>query len=77
MKLVDYIKDIGPTKFAEMVGISTSQVWKYSTYAEAPRPQIACKIKELTHGLVDYSDIYDPYFAHHSVDASQTSFDIK
>jgi predicted transcriptional regulator len=74
MKLTDYIEDIGVGKFAEMVGVSTTQVWKYQNLSEVPRPAVARKIKQITHGLVDYSDIYDPYFNHQHKDESQTSF---
>jgi hypothetical protein len=76
LKLTDYIKDIGPTKFAEMIGVSTSQVWKYTTFQEVPRPAIARKIKTMTLGLVDYADIYDPHFDHHEVDPNQLSLDL-
>jgi|KBSSwiStaDraftv2_1062776.scaffolds.fasta_scaffold120339_2 hypothetical protein len=76
MTLTEYIRDIGQAKFAQMIGVSKSQVWKYQTYVEVPRPQIARKIKMLTLGLVDYKDIYDPYFDHHEKDAGQLQFGI-
>ena len=76
MKLTEYIKDIGPAKFADMVGVSTAQVWKYQTFQEVPRPSTARKIKEITHGLVDYADIYDPFFDFKEVDDAQLKFDL-
>jgi hypothetical protein len=75
MQLIEYIKDIGPTKFAELVGVSTNQVHKYQNLADVPRPKLARKIVKLTHGLVTYEDIYEPFFANQELDP-QLSFDL-
>lgn len=76
MKLVEYINEIGVPKFADMVGVSTTQVYRYQSYQEIPKPAYARKIKKITHGLVDYKDIYDPYFEHHEGDP-QLSFTLE
>lgn len=64
MKLKDYIDDIGASEFARLIGVSPAQVSKYQNYQEIPKPKIARRIRKLTHSLVDYSDIYEPYFEH-------------
>lgn len=75
MRLVDYIQDIGTSKFAELIGVSSNQVWKYQTLADVPRPKLARKITKLTHGLVSYADIYEPFFENQELDP-QLSFDL-
>lgn len=77
MKLADYIKDIGPKKASELFGISSEQCYQYMNLVHIPKPATARKIKELTNGLVDYADCYDPYFNHHAVDDEmQLKFDM-
>lgn len=76
MLFTKYIEDIGPTKAAELIGVSTSQIWKYQNLVDVPRPQLARKIKQITHGLVDYSDIYDPYFEN-TKDGRQLEFNFE
>lgn len=75
MRLVDYIKDIGPTKFSELIGVSQTQVWKYQNFSDVPRPKLARQITKVTHGLVTYEDIYEPFFANQESDP-QLSFDL-
>lgn len=61
LELHKYIEKIGPTKFSELVGVSVEQAHKYKNLKNAPHPRTARKIVELTHGLVDYKDIFEPY----------------
>lgn len=63
MTFAQYINEVGINKVAELIGVSTTQVYRYENLSEAPRPELARKIKKLTHGLVDYEDIYEPFFS--------------
>lgn len=62
MRLKDYINDYGQKKMAAKLDVDVSTVYRWEYLETAPVPEVAYKIVQLTHGLVDWNDIYQPYF---------------
>lgn len=71
MKLNIYIDEVGVKKFASLTGISEGQIYKYQRLESIPEPETARRIKTVTNGIVDYADMYDPFFDSHAVPEKQ------
>ena len=59
MKLVQYIKKIGPERFAAETGLSIHTAQSYACGRREPRPTTARKIEAATGGKVKIKDCYE------------------
>jgi len=64
MILIDFIEDYGEQNLSKVLKINRSAVANWKRYYSAPKPELARKIVKLSGGVVNYVDIYEPYFRH-------------
>jgi predicted transcriptional regulator len=61
MLLSDYIKEQGVTKVSRMLNISQSAVSSWAALRSVPSDLQKYKINQMTHGLVSYDEMLEPY----------------
>lgn len=52
MELSEYIKTVGVTELAKQLGCSKQLVSHWATGRQKPSPKMACKLEELSEGVV-------------------------
>ena len=75
MKLKDYIEDLGVKKIAAVCDVEPSATYRWASLQGVPKPEHGLKIVKYSNGLVDWNDIYQPYFDQFNTDPNQLSFD--
>lgn len=73
MLLVDWLlhREISDAKFAEMIGKSRIDVFRYKKGEVMPRPEVVARIEEATGGAVRPVDLYAAYMAKRSSKGSK------
>lgn len=71
--LQDYIEHKGGAEVAREMGVDEQTVYYWKNYKNAPRPQAAHRLIQLTNGLLSWASIYQPFVDHHT--DQQLSFD--
>lgn len=62
MYLSDYVTQIGIDKVCELYGVSSVTAHSWRKKESIPAPAKANEIVKITHGLVSWEKIYQPYF---------------
>jgi hypothetical protein len=75
MKLKDYIEDYGVKKIAAICDVELNAVYQWVGMTGVPRPKHAAMIVSYSNGLVDWNDIYQPYFDQFNKDPNQLTFE--
>lgn len=71
MKLSEYIIHIGVPKASELFGVSDVTIRAWRNLESIPAPAKANEIVKLTHSLVSWEKIYQPYFDNMSAMAAE------
>jgi len=62
MKLPEYINSVGVTELAKRLGCSKQLVSHWATGRQQPSPKMACKLEELSEGVVTAAEIRPDIF---------------
>jgi hypothetical protein len=57
-----WVTDTSPTRVAHAAGVTPSTVYKWVAGERVPRPEMALRLVELSHGSISLVDVY----AHHA-----------
>jgi DNA-binding XRE family transcriptional regulator len=56
--LGQWVTDIGSTRIAHEIGVTRSTVYKWVAGERLPRPEMALRLVEISHGSISLSDVY-------------------
>lgn len=62
MNLSLYITQIGVDKAASLFEVSSVTIYAWRNLESIPAPSKANEIIKITHGLLNWANIYQPYF---------------
>lgn len=62
MNLSLYISQIGVEKAASLFNVSAVTIYAWRNLESIPAPSKANEIIKITHGLLNWANIYQPYF---------------
>lgn len=62
LSLSEYITKIGPQKFSELLGVTEHTAYNWKNKKSIPGASTAWEIIKLSHGLLTWESIYQPYF---------------
>lgn len=71
--LQEYIEHKGVHQVAREMGLDASTVSAWKNFKAAPKPHHAHKLIQLTHGLLTWAGVYQPFVDHNN--EAQLAFD--
>lgn len=62
MTLSDWITSMSANKVSALLEVELNTIYYWRDLKTLPKPEMMRKIVKVTHGLVGYADIIEPYF---------------